>query len=137
VSDDNFDLFDPTSRADQIFKRFCEFHVANPRVWELFVRFTRELVDRGFEHYSVDAVIQRIRWHVNIETKGEEVKINDHYRAYYARMFIAKYPQFDGFFELRKRLSADKPAYEEDIAVFRSGPVSDERTLMEQLRRMP
>lgn len=130
------DLFAPESRADQIFTRFCTFHAANFTIWLLFEKFTKQLIAAGREHYSVDAIMHRIRWHVDVETAGESVKLNDHYTAYYARMFMAVYPQHTGFFELRRRLSTERPAYETDIAVFHSGPVGDESTLMQQLRLM-
>lgn len=122
------------SRAEQIFARFKVFHQANPIIWDLFKRYVNELISNGRAHYSVDAVMHRIRWHVDVETKGESVKLNDHYTAYYGRMFMAKYPEHEGFFELRKRLSAEHDAYDQDVAVFRTGPAGPESSLMNALR---
>jgi len=132
--DGQLPLFD--SRAEQIFRRFVEFHTANPAVWKLFQRFALQLAAAGRTRYSVDAVFHRIRWHVDIETNtSEAVKLNDHYTAYYARMFMVKYPQHQ-LFELRKRTSAQRPAYEHDIAVIDVGPAINESILREQLRRL-
>lgn len=130
------DLFPPETRADQIFERFTTFHNDNPGVWRLFKRFTFELIEAGRTRYSVDAIFNRIRWHVEIETRGEAVKINNDFTAYYARMFMATYPQHAGFFELRKRRSAEHPAYADDMATFNVGPANGESVLMEQLRRL-
>ena len=122
------------SRADQIFARFKTFHRENPQIWELFKRFAFVSVERGRERYSVDAIIERIRWHVDIETRGDAVKINNDFRAYYARMFMAKFPEHDGFFEIRRRVSAEREAYDVDLTVFNTGRPVDEADLRRQLR---
>ena len=129
------DLFSDESRADQIFRRFCQFHSDNPDIWRLFERFSLELVKSGREHYGIGAVCERIRWHIDVETKGDEVKINNDFRAYYARMFKVTHPQYD-LFSTRRRTSADKPAFDVDLPVYRGSPAGDEATLMEMLRRL-
>ncbi len=125
------------SRGDQIYKRFKIFHIENPIVWELFKRFTFEIINAGYERYSVDAVFQRIRWHIDIETKSSDgLKLNDHYRAYYARMFHAK---FDiPIFEVRRLRSNDGEAYWEDISVFKDGSPDPDKELQlrEELRSL-
>ena len=126
---------DRVTRAKQIEQRFAAFHTANPRVWQLFCRFCAELTAAGRTRYSVDAVVQRIRWHVDIETHGEEVKINDHYRAYYARMWMATHPGVK-LFELRRRTSEARSAYETDVAVFNTGAPECEAALMQRLTQL-
>ena len=122
------------SRADQIEKRFVAFHRENPRVWELFQRFTQELIGAGFTHYSVDAVFQRIRWHVTIETRSPDgLKLNDHYRAYYSRLYHVAHPEHQGFFRERKRTSAERPASKQDVSVFNSGSPTGELDLTDRL----
>lgn len=81
--------------------RFWEFHKSNPNVYELFKRFTFELIQRGHKHYSSDAVIHRIRWHTSLETTGDGFKVNDHYPAFYSRLFHRDYPEHDAFFRKR------------------------------------
>jgi len=119
---------EPRRRRDQILERFVAFHSENPQVWELFRRFTFDVLRRGFTHYSANAIFQRIRWHVDIETTGSELKLNDHYHTWYARMFIAKNPDHTGFFELRKLTSADRPAYKTDMEVPPILPPETKRT---------
>lgn len=130
------DLFAPATRADQIFKRFVAFHDANPTIWELYQKFALQLVGAGRKRYSSLAIMMRIRWHVEVETKGDSVKINNDFAAYYARMFAAKFPEHRKFFGFRHRTSVDSAAYNNDIHVFDSGPVGDEQTLINQLRGM-
>jgi hypothetical protein len=105
-------------------------------IWKLFERFAFDSIRAGREQYAVDAIVQRIRWHVDVDTRGDEVKINNDFRASSARMFMAAHSEHAGFFSLRRRTSAEKPPFAIDMPVYNTGPIGDERTLMEQLRRM-
>jgi hypothetical protein len=127
----------PQSRADQIFARFRAFHQANPQVWSLFKHFAGEIRAAGYEHYSVDSIFERIRWHVDIETRTDEpVKLNNDYRAYYARLHAVAFPEHNGFFRVRRRISAERPASENDIAVHNTGQAENETKLEAQLREL-
>ena len=86
---------------------FLRFHKANPEVYRLFCAFTKQLIGAGRRSYSADAVLHRIRWHTAVETKGEPLKINDHYSSLYARLFMMHHGEYSGFFELR-RLHVDE-----------------------------
>lgn len=67
------------------------FHKAHPAVWELFVRFT----------------LERIRWESDVATDegGSTFKLNNNYRAFYARRFMRMYPEWSGFFRTREQPS--------------------------------
>lgn len=121
------------TRADQIFDRFVIFHKANPVVWILFKQYANEMREVR-DHYSGRAVWERVRWDVDFATTGESVKMNDHYFPYYTRMYLATHQEAKGFFQIRKRTSAAKPAYAVDIAVFHGEEAEGEEELMEQLR---
>lgn len=121
------------TRADQIFASFVRFHVANPRVWALFKRFAFEAILSGRENYSSDCVCHRIRWNSDIETSGSDVKINNNFTAYYARMFHCKYRRHDGFFRNRRRISETHGAHAVDLEVWESDAPGDESELMLQL----
>jgi hypothetical protein len=95
----------PTTRADELEQRFQAFHKLNPEGYRLFVRFTFEVINRGHKHYSADAVIQRIRWHTDVETYGDEFKINDHFTRYYAELFHRDHSANATFFRCRKQTS--------------------------------
>lgn len=83
------------------------FHKAHPAVWELFVRFTLERIKAGFLHYSVNAIFERIRWESDVATDegGSTFKLNNNYRAFYARRFMRMYPEWSGFFRTREQPS--------------------------------
>ena len=110
------DLFDTIAsrtrtRQDELEQAAREFHAENPEVWRLFVRFTLEAVGRGFNTYSVAAIFERIRWESDqADAEGRSTfKLNNNHRAYYARWFMATYPQCRGFFRLR-----DQPSKHQD-----------------------
>ena len=100
--------------SDQDLKRkMWDWHLANPHVWELFKEYTFQAIKAGREHYSVNAIFERIRWHTDIETKGDSFKISNNHRAYYARYFHAMYPEHDGFFRTKMLRSVDDGGEEE------------------------
>ena len=128
---------DGGNRADQIYARFKLFHAENPEVWTLFKRFAFEVIRRGREHYSVNAIFERIRWHVDIETESsDELKLNNDFRAYYARMFHAKHDIM--LFELRRLRSNNSPGYDQDEESWVDGPPDPvrETRLRAELRQL-
>ena len=77
------------------------WHKANPEVWRKFEEYTLEAIRSGRKNYSQWAIINRIRWHTEIETKSGEFKISNNYIGFYARFFHATYPEHDNFFRLK------------------------------------
>jgi hypothetical protein len=101
----------PTAQ-DKIQARFEKFHGDNPVFYRLLVKYTREAVaaleakGRG-RHYGIAAVVERVRWHVNVEASGiEEFKMPNDFRSRYARLIMKQEPDLQGVFELRE-LRAD------------------------------
>ena len=82
-------------------QKWWAWHKQNPQVWGKFEEYTLEAVASGRRHYSHWAIINRIRWNREIETRGGEFKISNDYICYYARLFHAKYPQHNDFFKLK------------------------------------
>lgn len=97
------------SRLDEMRQQCNEFHKKHPEVWRLFCRFTTDIIDRGFKHYSVNAIFERIRWEMDAGGDGTSAfKLNNNYRAFYARRFMTMYPQYEGFFRTREQKSEDQ-----------------------------
>jgi|TARA_R100001244_G_scaffold132330_1_gene108247 hypothetical protein len=96
-----------TTRHDEMKEQVQRFHNENPRVWDLFIQFTLDRIHKGFNNYSVNAVFERIRW--EFDTLGTKdvcsFKLNNNYRAFYARRFMRIFPQYDGFFRTREQTS--------------------------------
>lgn len=88
---------------DYILKRFLEFHSENPHVYELFEKFTKEVIRSGRSHYGAKAIMERIRWHLDVETSDAEgFKINNNYTSLYVRLLERRKPMFEGFFSKRE-----------------------------------
>lgn len=87
-------------------ERFEKFHSNNPLIYYFFKLFTFEVIAKGHQRFSADAIMHRVRWKTQIETDPYQYKINNDYVALYARMFMEDFPQFDSFFETRQRKSA-------------------------------
>lgn len=89
--------------TDSIQERFEVFHAANPAIYKLLVSLARDVKRRGFDRYSMKAVFERARWHMNIEKGDREFKLNNNYHAPYARLIMAQENDLRGFFEIRNR----------------------------------
>lgn len=126
------------TRQEEMAEQCQAFHDEHPEVWRLFVKFTHNVIEAGFKNYSANAIFERIRWEVDVNTPtvtskrfaslpadrsgningGEPVpipskqpfKLNNNYRAYYARRFHKMYPQHDGFFRTREQTSKQDTA---------------------------
>ena len=97
-------------RHEEIRQQVIEFTKDNPDVWRLFCGFTFDRINKGFKNYSANAIFERIRWEKDIGGDGvTSFKLNNNYRAFYARAFMRKYPQHDGFFRTREQVSKELP----------------------------
>lgn len=97
---------DPSPRShfepQSIQQRFEEFHARHPEVYRHIVRLARQAKDRGRERYSIDAIIQLVRWHFDMEKEpSEKFLINDHYSSRFARKVMEQEPDLADFFETR------------------------------------
>lgn len=81
---------------------FQEFDRANPDVWRLFIRFAQELIAAGHMVLSASLITERIRWETMVQTSTEDFKINNNFRAFYARKFMRTYPAHGDIFRTRK-----------------------------------
>jgi hypothetical protein len=97
---------------EDVKRKWWAWHKQNPHVYELFKRFTMQAIDRGHKNLSAWLIINRIRWETSIETKGEDFKISNDFIAYYSRLFMHQYPQYQGFFRT-KPLKSERLNYQE------------------------
>ena len=83
-------------------QQFRVFHEANPEVYKMFERFTFDAIYRGHQRLSAEMIINRIRWETKIVTDNDDYKINNNYKPFYSRLFIAQNPHHKDFFRLRQ-----------------------------------
>lgn len=84
---------------------FAEYHKDNPHIYEYFVHYAMEWIKSGAKKISSKQIIGRIRWHLDVEVKGDQTrnfKINDATTSRYARLFAQEHPDFAQYFEFRE-----------------------------------
>lgn len=86
-------------------QRFERFHINNPVIYQLIMRFTNEARRRGYKHYSIKGIFERVRWHMNVETHGDVFKLNNNYTSRYVRLIEERHPELVGFFRTRELTS--------------------------------
>jgi hypothetical protein len=85
-----------------------DFHRLHPEVWTLFERFALEAASTGRRRFGVAAVWERLRWETAVNpdyASHGEWKLNNNYRAFYARRFMRAHPEHAGFFATRRQTS--------------------------------
>jgi len=99
------------TRREEMREQVNKFHQKNPDVWDLFVYFTNQMVEKGYKNYSVKAIFERIRWEKDAGGDGVNTfKLNNNCTAFYARRFMKEYPQHEGFFRIREQTSDSRTA---------------------------
>lgn len=88
-------------------ERFRKFHAANPGVYRLLVRLTRDFLRRsGKQRLGINAVIERARWEYALKTT-ETPSINNSYAPFYSRLIMAGETDLAGVFETRRAAADD------------------------------
>lgn len=78
-----------------------EYDIQNPHIYEAFKEMTFKTIQRGFKNYSANGVFEVLRWHTGV-SGNDEYKLNNDYRAFYARKFAKEFPEHKDFFRTRK-----------------------------------
>lgn len=101
-------------RTATIEERFEEFHAANPGVYLELRRLSLRLVDAGQTRFGIATVYEALRYS-QLQTYGDSFKLNNSYRALYARLLMEQEPRLAGVFETRQLrapvLSSTEPRY--------------------------
>ena len=84
---------------------FEAFHVANVSVYNLIVLIARELKVAGFKSCGIALIFERMRWLYALQTQGDAYKLNNNFRAFYARRIMERETDLAGFFNVRVQKS--------------------------------
>ena len=91
---------------------FVRFNENNPKIFHKIVELADHQRERR-DHYSIEIIMNVVRYHTDLDGKGDPFKINNNYKAYYARMYM-QYRDCPGFFQVRGSL-ADEYDFVPDI----------------------
>lgn len=102
-------------RAERRYQDFLAFDAAHPEVYQLFDRFTRQLLRVSERRLGARVVWERIRWETYAmlarakpkkgQKRGPRTLLNDHFLPYYIRRWRRANPDLAHLFEVRKSLA--------------------------------
>lgn len=81
-------------------QKSIKYHEENPHVYEAFKKIVFKAMLKGYKRWSANGVFEVLRYRSAIRG-NDEYKINNNYRAFYARLFIKDFPQHKDFFQTR------------------------------------
>lgn len=73
----------------------------NPWIYHRIVQMARAYKDAGNARGSIAQIFEVLRWERETTTNAKQFKLNNSFRAYYARKVMANNPDLDGFFRTR------------------------------------
>jgi len=82
---------------------FETFHTENPHVYEELKERALALKRAGASHGGIGQLFEVLRYDYAIRTHGGEFKLNNNYRAFYARVLMAECAELEGFFSTRNQ----------------------------------
>lgn len=95
-------------------REFWEFHNKNPHVYKALVRLARQwCAARPHSALGIACLYERMRWEMAITTTDPNFKLNNNYKAYYARLMMSNERDLDGLFKLRA-LACEQGADQEE-----------------------
>lgn len=90
--------------------QFRQFHQLNPHVYTALVKLSRWCRARGWRRGSINLLFERLRWEYAVQTHGDEYRLNNNYRAFYARLLMHDCPDLAEFFDVRVQEVAFDPS---------------------------
>lgn len=99
----------PTLRAERrapLNVRFAEFHATNPHVYDQLRRLARRGTGSGAKRLGIAQLFEVLRWRTMLATRDPDgFKLNNDFRAPYARLLMEREPDLAGVFELRRSVA--------------------------------
>lgn len=85
---------------------FKAYHAANPHIYDRLVAMALALKSQGFERYGMAGLFEVIRYEQG-SRHGVKFKIDNYFRAAYARHIMQTEPRLAGFFTTRRSVLDD------------------------------
>lgn len=99
-------MTEPTLFDKSIEQRFWEFHQANPAVYYALVSLARQAREAGKKRVGIAMLYERARWDLWVQTHGDDYRLNNNFRSYYARLIMSNEPDLARIFETRRLRAA-------------------------------
>jgi len=92
-----------------LLERFKLFHETNPHVYTELERRAWALVGAGVGRIGIAMMFESMRYDYAIQTQGDPYKLNNSFRAFYARLLRDEGPELRSLIEVRFQPSQDTP----------------------------
>lgn len=79
---------------------FIKFHDKHPHIFMKLVELAVTAKSKGRNKYSIAQLFEILRWHIDIEG-GEDFKLPNDHKPYYARLLACYDTTFAGFFDFK------------------------------------
>lgn len=90
--------------ADAIERAFLKFHAENPWVYDRLRDMALQLKNSGRSTYGIAALFEVLRYEYALKTVSDDgLKLNNNYRALYARKLAQEEAALRDFFKMRIR----------------------------------
>lgn len=90
--------------TDRIAVKFAEFHNAHPWVYVRLKELALDLKQSGVKHYGISGLYETLRYEASLKAQDDEgFKLNNNFRALYARELARDEPGLKDFFKFRMR----------------------------------
>jgi hypothetical protein len=91
-------------QEDRIEREFKEFHFEHPEIYEQLVHLARTWQNNGTAKLGIATLFEVLRWNSHLNPgKDSGYKLNNNYRALYARKIMEQEQDLNGLFEIRER----------------------------------
>lgn len=99
----------PVTSFRRRFNAFLDFHLDNPHIYQLILDRCNEMMAVGVEHYSIECILNRIRWDYDIGVHKDKsgFKFSNNHKSFYARLIEDNNPHLKGFFGMRENKEMD------------------------------
>lgn len=85
------------------------FDRENPHIYDELVALARKwTAARAGHRLGIGMLFERLRWDLAIKTTGEPLKLNNNFRALYARKIMRQEPDLADLFETRRLRSREE-----------------------------
>lgn len=88
---------------DRIAAAFATFHAENPFVYRRLRELALAVRRAGVYRYGISGLYETLRYEMHMTAGQDGFKLNNNYRALYARELARNEPELEDFFEFRVR----------------------------------
>ena len=86
---------------DDTIDAFLAWYKKHPEVWLKFEEVALRGFNMGMKHWGAGGIAEVVRYEL-FKPEGADFVINNNYRAYLARILVAKYPTLKGKIKFRR-----------------------------------